>query len=105
VHRNLIVAIGSSEHRDERTNPFSGAERKRMLESHLRELQIPDVKVVALRDGPGDGWDCGGEVRRARGDTNSSLIESVGRLRTNDREFTAGRCPSKQRHRPTDPKD
>ena len=33
---NLVVAIGSSEHKNERTNPFSGAERKEMMEAYLR---------------------------------------------------------------------
>ena len=42
---NLIVAIGNSEHRNERTNPFSGAARRRMLESYLKELKIWGVKV------------------------------------------------------------
>ena len=45
---NLIVAIGSSDHRNERTNPFSGAERSRMLESYLKELKIWAVKVEPM---------------------------------------------------------
>jgi len=48
----LTVAIGSSEHRDERENPFSGRERKEMMEALLHESRIGDVRVVVLRDGP-----------------------------------------------------
>ena len=48
---NLIVAIGSSEHRNEKKNPFSGAERKKMMEAYLKEMKIKDVKVVTLIDG------------------------------------------------------
>ena len=52
----LIVAIGSSEHYDELTNPFRGSERRRMLESYLEEMGICDVRVVALNDGASEGW-------------------------------------------------
>ena len=47
----LIVAIGSSEHKNELTNPFSGTERKEMMEAYLRELNIHGVRVVTLNDG------------------------------------------------------
>jgi cytidyltransferase-like protein len=65
---NLIVAIGSSEHRNERSNPFSGAERKRMLESYLDELKIRGVKVVTLKDGPSQSWSVANLIRKCKPD-------------------------------------
>ena len=65
---NLIVAIGSSEHRDERTNPFSGMERKKMLESYLKELKIGGVKVIALNDGKTESWALGNLIRKCKPD-------------------------------------
>jgi len=64
----LIVAIGSSECRNERRNPFSGRERKVMMEIFLRESRIGDVRVVALRDGPSLRWSVDNLIRRCRPD-------------------------------------
>jgi cytidyltransferase-like protein len=64
----LIVAIGSSEHRNERTNPFSGAERKRMVESYLKELAVNGVRVVVLKDGPSPSWSIDNLIRRCHPD-------------------------------------
>ena len=64
----LIVAIGSSEHRDERANPFSGAERKRMLRSYLKELKIEGVRVVTLEDGRSERWALGNLIRKCAPD-------------------------------------
>ena len=49
---NLIVAVGSAEHKNERRNPFSGAERVRMLRAYLKEMHIDvnKVSVVAVKD-------------------------------------------------------
>lgn len=52
----LTVVIGSSEHRGEKTNPFSGAERRAMLRVYLREARIADVRVVTMPDGPSITW-------------------------------------------------
>lgn len=52
----LVIAIGSSEHRDEPGDPFSGAERKEMWEAYLEETGIKDVDVVTLDDGPSESW-------------------------------------------------
>ncbi|MGP8078373.1 MAG: adenylyltransferase/cytidyltransferase family protein [Thermoplasmata archaeon] len=65
---NLTVAIGSAEHRDERSNPFSGVERKRMWQAYLGEVQITGIKVVALRDGPSRSWALGNLIRKCRPD-------------------------------------
>jgi cytidyltransferase-like protein len=65
---HLTVAIGSSEHKNERTNPFSGAERKKMLESYLKELEIPGVKVVTLKDGRSESWAIGNLIRKCKPD-------------------------------------
>ncbi len=48
----LIVAVGSAEHSNEKRNPFSGAERVRMLQEYLKEKGIParKVRVVAVND-------------------------------------------------------
>lgn len=64
----LIVAIGSAEHRNERTNPFSGAERKAMMDAYLRESGVRDVRVVVLQDGPSVSWAIENLVRRCRPD-------------------------------------
>jgi nicotinamide mononucleotide adenylyltransferase len=61
---DLIVAIGGSEHRNERTNPFGGAERKRMMESYLAELKIRGVRVVTLRDGRSERWAISNLIRK-----------------------------------------
>jgi len=52
----LVVVIGSAEHSNERTNPFSGRERRAMLEAYLKERGIRGVRVVTLRDGPSVAW-------------------------------------------------
>ena len=64
----LIVAIGSSERSNERRNPFSGRERKVMMEAFLEESRIRDVRVVALRDGPSVRWSVDNLMRRCRPD-------------------------------------
>ncbi len=70
LHENwkLIVAIGSSERRNERSDPFSGAERKSMLESYLKELDVQGVRVVTLRDGPSVSWAVDNLIRRCKPD-------------------------------------
>lgn len=64
----LTVAIGGSEHRDERRDPFSGRERKAMMEAYLEELGFRDVRVVALRDGPSATWSVRNLMRRCTPD-------------------------------------
>jgi nicotinamide-nucleotide adenylyltransferase len=44
----LVIVIGCSELRNQKRNPFSGSERKRMLEAYLKELGIRGVQVVNL---------------------------------------------------------
>ncbi|MGA7476507.1 MAG: adenylyltransferase/cytidyltransferase family protein [Thermoplasmata archaeon] len=61
---DLIIAIGSSERKDEKTNPFSGAERKRMMEAYLREGGIRGVRVVALPDGKSESWAIDNLIRK-----------------------------------------
>jgi len=48
----LIVVIGSAERKYEKGNPFSGNERKKMLEAYLKEEHIDTrrVKVFAIAD-------------------------------------------------------
>ncbi|MFH0829739.1 MAG: adenylyltransferase/cytidyltransferase family protein [Candidatus Aenigmatarchaeota archaeon] len=48
----LIVVIGSAERKYEKDNPFSGAERKRMLEAYLKEegIDMKRVRIFALPD-------------------------------------------------------
>lgn len=81
----LVVAVGSSERRDERSNPFSGAERKRMLEAYLREERIDGVPVVTLRDGRSVAWAVANLIRRCRPDVlllsteKSALADRAGR--------------------------
>jgi nicotinamide-nucleotide adenylyltransferase len=65
---DLIVAIGSSEYRDEKKNPFSGAERKRMLEAYLKESKIRGVRVVTLNDGRSVSWAIDNLIRKCRPD-------------------------------------
>ena len=60
----LVIAIGSSEHANERENPFRGAERKAMLEAYLEESGIEGVRVVTLRDGPSESWALDHLIRR-----------------------------------------
>ncbi len=66
---NLIVAVGSAEYKNERDNPFSGKERKKMVESYLKELKINNVRVVALNDGKGSmTWAIDNLIRRCKPD-------------------------------------
>jgi len=65
---DLTVAIGSAEHRGERRNPFSGAERKAMLGAYLRASGIRDVRVLTLSDGPSLRWAIDNLIRRCRPD-------------------------------------
>jgi cytidyltransferase-like protein len=65
---NLTVAIGSSEHSDEKTNPFSGPERKRMMVSYLKEMEIKGVKVVTLNDGESESWAVDNLIKSCRPD-------------------------------------
>lgn len=64
----LTVAIGSAERRDERANPFSGAERKAMMEGYLKEAGIRDVRVITLTDGPSVSWSIDNLVRTCQPD-------------------------------------
>ncbi len=65
---DLIVAVGSSEHKNEQTNPFSGVERKQMIESYLRELKMGVVRVVTLSDGKSFKWAIGNMMKRCKPD-------------------------------------
>ena len=64
----LTVAIGSSEHKNERSNPFSGAERKAMLRGYLKESGIRGVAVVALNDGKSKAWALDNLIRKCKPD-------------------------------------
>jgi len=48
----LVIVIGSSERKNQKDNPFSGAERKKMLDAYLKEegIDMTRVKVFALPD-------------------------------------------------------
>ena len=46
---NLIIAIGSSQKHDEKENPFSGEERRQMLERTLKSNRIP-ARIVLIPD-------------------------------------------------------
>ncbi len=48
---DLIVAIGASELKDTKRNPFDGLEKRKMMEANLAEEGIKHVKVVAVEDG------------------------------------------------------
>lgn len=65
---DLIVAIGSAEHRNERTNPFSGSERKAMMEAYLREAGVGGVRVVTLEDGDSVTWAVDNLIRKCKPD-------------------------------------
>ncbi|MDG6907427.1 MAG: adenylyltransferase/cytidyltransferase family protein [Nitrososphaerota archaeon] len=65
---NLTAAIGSSEHKNEKTNPFSGRERKLMLEAYLNEQKIKDVRVVTLNDGKSKSWAIDNLVKKCKPD-------------------------------------
>ena len=49
----LIVAIGSGQEKNTKRNPFSGLERKKLMEAYLAENKINSdcVKVVVVNDG------------------------------------------------------
>ena len=64
----LIVAIGSAERQNTRTDPFSGRERKRMMEAFLLERGIEGVRVVTVRDGPSESWALDRLLRTCRPD-------------------------------------
>lgn len=64
----LIVAIGSAEHKNEKSNPFSGAERKAMFRAYLKEAGIRDVAVVALNDGESKAWAVDNLIRKCNPD-------------------------------------
>ena len=64
----LTVAIGSSEHKDERANPFSGLERVAMLRAYLKEAGIRGVAVVALNDGKSMAWAVDNLIRKCKPD-------------------------------------
>lgn len=64
----LVVAIGSSERENERADPFSGAERKAMMEAYLRETGIRDVRVVTVKDGRSESWAVDNLVRKCHPD-------------------------------------
>lgn len=64
----LTVAIGSAEHRGERRNPFSGRERKAMMEEYLKEDGIDGVRVVALKDGDTETWSVENLIRKCKPD-------------------------------------
>ena len=78
---NVVVAVGSSEHRDERANPFSGAERKRMLESYLKESHLRGVRVVTLKDGRSKSWALGQLIRTCKPDVLFLSTEKRGLAR------------------------
>ena len=64
----LVVAIGSSEHHDERKDPFTGAERARMMRAYLKESGIRGVRVITLRDGPSWSWALDNLIDRCKPD-------------------------------------
>lgn len=64
----LVVAIGSSERKNMRTDPFSARERKAMMESYLKESGIRGVRVITLRDGPSESWAIANMIRRCQPD-------------------------------------
>lgn len=76
----LIIAIGSTEHRDERENPFSGTERKAMWAAYLKESRIPGVRVVTVEDGDSETRAVGNLMRRCRPDTVLLSTERRGPL-------------------------
>jgi len=64
----LVVVIGSSERSNERTNPFSGRERRAMLEAYLKERGVRGVHVVTQNDGPSVPWALDTLIRRCHPD-------------------------------------
>jgi nicotinamide-nucleotide adenylyltransferase len=49
---SLIVVIGSSQEKNTKRNPFSGKERKEMMEAYLKEMKVNmnRVKVISIED-------------------------------------------------------
>ncbi|MGA3192327.1 MAG: adenylyltransferase/cytidyltransferase family protein [Candidatus Bathyarchaeia archaeon] len=48
---DLIVVIGASQNKNTKSNPFSGEERKQMLEAYLKEEELDEkVKIIPLPD-------------------------------------------------------
>lgn len=76
----LVVAIGSAEHRNERRNPFSGRERKVMMEALLNEAGIDAIRVVVLADGPSVVGAVENLIRRCTPDTVLLSTERRGSL-------------------------
>ncbi len=76
----LLVAIGSAEHRNERRNPFSGNERKAMMEALLQEAGVDGVRVTTLADGPSVRGSVENLVRRCRPDAVILSTERRGSL-------------------------
>jgi cytidyltransferase-like protein len=83
---HLTVAIGSSEHKNERRDPFSGAERKAMFRAYLREAGIRGVAVVALNDGKSMAWSVSNLIRKCKpdvlflSDEKSDLVTIAARM-------------------------
>lgn len=50
---DLIVAIGSAQEKNTKRNPFSGMERKKLMEAYLKENNISksQVRVKTINDG------------------------------------------------------
>ena len=51
---SLIIVIGSSQEKNTKRNPFSGKERKIMMEAYLKEsiIDLKRVKVIIIEDKP-----------------------------------------------------
>jgi nicotinamide-nucleotide adenylyltransferase len=49
----LIIAVGSSQEKNTQRNPFSGSERKQMIEAALKSENIPKAsyRVITVQDG------------------------------------------------------
>lgn len=49
----LIIAVGSAEFKNIKRNPFSGYERKQMIEAYLKEnkIHMKKVRIVNVADG------------------------------------------------------
>ena len=76
----LTVAIGSAERRNERTNPFTGSERKAMMEAYLGEAGIEGVRVVILEDGDSETWAVDNLIRKCKPDVVFLSTERRGPL-------------------------
>lgn len=46
----IIIAIGSSQYKDTKDNPFSADERKKMIKETLEEKKIDNYKIVLIPD-------------------------------------------------------